>query len=147
MDEIAHPNLRRLYEYWAEKRGERTMPSRANIDPLDITYIIGNVIMVDVVAGEPPRFRIRLHGTNLAQRVGYELTGKMLDELPVDDFRALAQQSFAWVVSKQLPLHSRRDRIIDGKFARYETVIMPLSDDGERANRLLVCLIYDDERH
>jgi hypothetical protein len=146
MDDIAHPNLRRLYDYWAEKRGERSMPSRANIDPLDITYIVGNVIMVDVIEGDPLRFRIRLHGTNLAQRVGYELTSKMLDELPINDFRALAQQSFAWVATKRQALHSGRDRIIDGRFARYETVIMPLSDDGERVNRLLVGLIYDDEK-
>jgi hypothetical protein len=146
MDDIAHPNLRRLYEYWVEKRGERDMPARANIDPLDITYIVGNVIMVDVIEGDPLRFRIRLHGTNLAQRVGYELTGKMLDELPINDFRALAQQSFTWVANKRQPLHSRRDRIIDGRFAKYETVIMPLSDDGERVNRLLVGLIYDDEK-
>jgi len=146
MDDIAHPNLRRLYEYWVEKRGERDMPARANIDPLDITYIVGNVIMVDVIEGDPLRFRIRLHGTNLAQRVGYELTGKMLDELPINDFRALAQQSFSWVATKRQPLHSRRDRIIDGRFAKYETVIMPLSDDGERVNRLLVGLIYDDEK-
>ena len=147
MEGIVHPNLRRLYDYWAEKRGERKMPARVDIDPLDILYIVGNVILVDVVEGDPLRFHIRLHGTNLAERVGYELTGKMLDELPVDDFRALAQRSFTWVTSKVQPLHSRRDRIIDGRFARYETVIMPLSDDGERVNRLLVGLIYDDEKH
>ena len=144
MEEIVHPNLRRLYEYWVEKRGERKMPARVDIDPLDILYIVGNVILVDVIDGDPLRFHIRLHGTNLAERVGYELTGKMLDELPVDDFRALAQQSFSWVTSKAQPLHSRRDRIIDGRFARYETVIMPLSDDGERVNRLLIGLVYDD---
>ena len=147
MEEIVHPNLRRLYEYWVEKRGERKMPARVDIDPLDILYIVGNVILVDVIDGDPLRFHIRLHGTNLAERVGYELTGKMLDELPVDDFRALAQQSFSWVTSKAQPLHSRRDRIIDGRFARYETVIMPLSDDGERVNRLLIGLVYDDEKH
>ncbi len=147
MEEIVHPNLRRLYEYWVEKRGEREMPARVDIDPLDILYIVGNVILVDVIDGDPLRFHIRLHGTNLAERVGYELTGKMLDELPVDDFRALAQQSFSWVTSKAQPLHSRRDRIIDGRFARYETVIMPLSDDGERVNRLLIGLVYDDEKH
>lgn len=147
MDEIAHPKLRRLYAYWVEKRGEQSMPARIDIDPLDIIYIVGNVILVDVIDADPFRFHIRLHGTNLAERAGYELTGKMLDELPVDDFRALAQQSFTWVTTNAQPLHSRRDRVIDGRFARYETVIMPLSDDGERVNRLLIGLIYDDEKH
>ncbi len=147
MDEIAHPKLRRLYEYWIEKRGERTMPARVDIDPLDIIYIVGNVILVDVIDSDPLRFHIRLHGTNLAERVGYELTGKMLDEMPDNDFQALAQQSFTWVTTNAQPLRSHRDRIIDGRFVRYETVIMPLSEDGERVTRLLIGLIYDDEKH
>jgi hypothetical protein len=143
--DIAHPKLRRLYEYWDTKRGGRKMPARADLDPLEMTFIIGNIILVDVLDEIPPRFRIRLHGTNLSQRVGYELTGKMLDELPVTEFRALAQQSFARVATTGTATHGRRDRIIDGRFARYETVIMPLSDDGKRVDRLIVGLIYDDE--
>lgn len=143
---ITHPKLRRLYDYWVEKRGEREMPSRVDIDPLDILYIVGNVILVDVVEGDPPGYHIRLHGTNLAERVGYELTGKKLDELPDGEFRALALQSFTWVTNHAQPRHVRADRIIDGRFARYETVILPLSDDGERVTRLLIGLIYDDEK-
>jgi hypothetical protein len=147
MFDIAHPKLRRLYEYWDGKRGGRKMPSRADLDPLEMVFVIGNIIMVDVIEGSPLRFRIRLHGTNLAQRVGFELTGKMLDELPQTEFRALAQESFARVVNNGEPRHGRRDRIIDERPARYETVIMPLSSDGERVDRILVGLIHDDERH
>lgn len=145
MPDIAHPKLKRLYEYWDGKRSGRRMPARADLEPLDLTFIFGNVILVDVVDEVPPRFRVRLHGTNLVQRAGYELTGKMLDELPVAGFRDLANQSFTHVATTGAPFHTRRDRIIDGRFARYETVIMPLSDDGERVNRLLIGLVYDDE--
>ena len=80
------------------------MPARADIDPLDMMFVIGNIILVDVLAETPLRFRIRLHGTNLVQRVGYELTGKMLDDLPVNDFRRLAQQSFTEAVTTAAPL-------------------------------------------
>jgi hypothetical protein len=147
MLDITHPKLRRLYEYWCEKRGDRMMPARADLDPLDMTFVIGNIILVDVIAGSPPRFRVRLHGTNLVQRVGYELTGKMLDELPQTEFRKLAQESFTRVVTSAEPIAGKRDRVIDARFARYETIIMPLSGDGEFVDRLLVGLIYDDERH
>jgi hypothetical protein len=145
MPDISHPKLQRLYDYWDAKRGGRRMPSRADIDPLEITFVVGNVILVDVLDEEPPRFRIRLHGTNLSQRVGYELTGKMLDELPVTEFRTLAQQSFARVAATAEVTHGKRDRVIDGRFARYETVIMPMSGDGVRVDMLLCGLIYDDE--
>jgi hypothetical protein len=145
MLDIAHPKLRLLHEYWDRKRAGRKMPARADLDPLDMTFVIGNIILVDVLDEMPPRFRIRLHGTNLTQRVGYELTGKMLDELPITEFRTLAQQSFARVANTGEATHGKRDRIIDGRFARYETVIMPLSDDGVRVDRLIVGLIHDDE--
>ncbi|HWB49396.1 MAG TPA: PAS domain-containing protein [Stellaceae bacterium] len=146
MPEIGHPKLRRLYDYWDGKRQGRKMPARADLDPLDMTFIVGNVILVDIVDRSPPRFRIRLHGTNLVQRAGYELTGKMLDELPVTEYRKLAVQSFTQVATTAEVLHGRRDRIFDGRIARYETVIMPLSDDGERVDRLIIGLIYDDEK-
>jgi hypothetical protein len=142
---INHPKLQRLYDYWVTKRGDRKMPARADLDPLDMVFIIGNIILVDVLGETPPRFRIRLHGTRLVERAGYELTGKMLDELPVTEFRTLAQQTFAEVATTGEPLQGKRDRIIDGRFARYETVLMPLSDDGEQVDRLLIGLVYDDE--
>ncbi len=83
--EISHPRLQRLYQYWSAKRGQRKMPSRADIAVSDIAYVVGDVMLVDVIDGAPPRFRIRLHGTNLAERAGHEITGKMLDELPEND--------------------------------------------------------------
>ena len=146
MPDIAHPKLRRLYEYWDSKRAGRKMPARADLDSLEMSFIFGSLILVDVIDGLPLRFHIRLHGTNLSQRAGYELTGKMLDELPVPEYRALAQQSFTRVVTTGEVVHGKRDRIFGGRFARYETVIMPLSDDGARVDRLLIGLIYDDEK-
>jgi hypothetical protein len=146
MFDIAHPKLRRLFEYWDGKRGRQKMPSRADLDPIEMVFVIGNIILVDVLDGSPPRFRIRLHGTNLSQRVGFELTGKMLDELPETEFRELAQESFSRVVASAEPRHGRRDRLIDGREARYETVILPLSSDGTTVDRLIVGLIHDGER-
>jgi hypothetical protein len=145
-DAIEHPKLRRLYDYWDGKRAGREMPARADLDPLDMTFVIGNMILVDVLPENPVRFRIRLHGTNLSQRIGFELTGKMLDELPQVEFRKFAQESFTQTVEQRGPRHGRRDRVLDGRVARYEAVLLPLSSDGETVDRILVGLIHDDER-
>ena len=142
---IEHPKLQQLFDYWASKRGERKMPSRAEIDALDLSFIIGNVILVDVIAGTPLGFRIRLHGTNLSERVGYDLTGKMLDEMPDAQFRDLTRLSFTKVSTTGKPLQGRRDRVLDGKLRRYETIILPLSGDNARVDMLICGLIYDDE--
>ena len=142
---IEHPKLQQLFDYWESKRHGRDMPSRADIDPLDLTFIIGNLILVDVIAGAPLGFRIRLHGTNLSERVGYELTGKMLEEMPQVEFRELTRRSFTKVHDTAKPLHARRDRMLDGKPRRYETIILPLSSDDARVDMILCGLIYDNE--
>jgi hypothetical protein len=143
MQGIVHPSLQRLYDYWLEKRGDRLMPSRAEIDPLDMRFVIGNLIMIDVIEGQPPQFRIRLHGTHLSERVRFDLTGKMLDEMPQAEFRELTRQSFTKVVTTKQPLHARRDRVLDNRRRSYETIILPLSSDGERVDRILCGLLYD----
>ena len=142
---IEHPALQRLFDYWGSKRGARGMPARADIDPLELGFIIGNVILVDVIEGDPPRFRIRLHGTNLVERAGYELTGRFLDELPQPEFRELTRLSFTRVAETGEPLRLRRDRMLDGRSRRYETIILPLSSEGTRVDMLLCGLVYDDE--
>lgn len=146
MLEIASPRLRRLYEYWCERRRGRRFPARADVDPLDLSFLLGNLILADVVEGDPPAFYIRLHGTNLAERSGYELTGKMLTDLPVGEYRALAVESFTQVAKTGEPVHGHRNRVLDGRLRQYEALILPLSKDGERVDMLMIGMIYSDER-
>ena len=143
MLDIVHPNLRQLYQYWSDKRGERSMPARADLDPLDMRFVIGNVILVDVIAGENLQFRIRVHGTHLSERVRFDLTGKMLDELPHVEFRELTRRSFTKVATTKEPLHAHRDLILDNRRRNYETIILPLSSDGDRVDMILCALFYD----
>ena len=142
--DISHPRLQRLYAYWSAKRGERKMPSRGDLDVADMRYVLGNLMLVEVMDGTAPRFRIRLHGSNLAQRAGYELTGKMLDELPQSEFRRNVGQRWSEVATTGEPRHCRRDSAFDGRTYRYESIILPLSTDGESVNMALVALIHDD---
>lgn len=142
MPEIKHPQLRQLYDYWDGKRGGRALPARADLEPIEMRFAIGNVILVDVIDGEPLKFRFRLHGTNLAEQVRFDLTGKMLDEMPQAEFRELTRQSFTKVAQTKQPLHGERDRILDNRRRTYETIILPLSSDGERVDMILCGLYY-----
>lgn len=145
MPEISTPKLQRLYEYWSRQRGDRNWPSRADLDPVEMRFILGNVILVEVLPETPPRYRIRLHGTTLTQRVGYDLTGKMLDDMPVPEFRELSRRSFNKVVRTGEPLHVVADRMVDGRIQHYESVLMPLSNSGTAVDMLLIGLVYDGD--
>lgn len=152
MPAIDNPNLRLLYDYWMEKRGDRPFPSRADLDPLDMQFIIGNVCLVDVTSGDPPRFRVRLQGSNLTRRLGRDwdgdmrdVTGRMLDELPPTDFWIQAIESFTTVVKTGEPFHVKRIQILDGQPYRYDGIALPLSKDGKTVNMLLVGMVHADD--
>jgi len=137
------PLLQRLYAYWTERRGDAVMPARADIDPVDMTYVLGRLLLVDVLC-RPTRFRFRLHGSGLALRAGRDLTGKVLEELPSNEFRTLAQRSFRAVVEHARPLHTERHRVLDRRPRHYETLVLPLGDDRRTVDMLLVGLIHED---
>ena len=146
MPDIKHLRLRQLYDYWDGKRGTRSMPARADLDPIEFRFAVGDVILVDVIAGDPPQFFIRLHGTNLSERTNFDLTGKMLDEMPAPEFRDLSNRTFRRVVESKEPLHAVAERLLDGRMQRYEVILLPLSSDGETVDRLMLGMIYQPLR-
>jgi hypothetical protein len=74
----ADPILRTLWSYWTERRGQRSMPAREDIDPVDIPSILPHLQLVEPVDG---RFRFRLAGTAIVTAYGAEMTGKYVDDV------------------------------------------------------------------
>ena len=91
-------------------------------------------------------FRFRLLGSELVARAGYDMTGKMADDLPSLENRSVLLRRCHDLVRARRPNAQRCERIIDGETTRYEAVWMPLSDDGERVNMLFGALIYLDPK-
>jgi hypothetical protein len=129
-------DLKRLHRYWTERRGERLFPSRADIDPVDFGYALGRISLVDVLDG--PRFRYRLVATRLTDHLGYEMTGKFLDELPDAETRDYARRFYVEALARRRPLHHREAVVLDDRRWRQEALILPLSSDGEGIDMLLV---------
>ncbi len=141
--DLTEPRLIRLFEHWQSLCAGRPMPARADFQPADIAFILGNVLLVDVLH-DPLRFRVRLHGTNMVLRAGYDLTGRFIDQLPNAEFRKATEESFARVVEKREPRAWSRKRMIGDRWMDYDTLMLPLSADGRRVDMLLVGFIYRD---
>jgi hypothetical protein len=90
---IAEPLLRRLADYWLSRRAGRLMPSRGDIDPLDIPWALPHLFLIDCIAdagrgadGGRWRYRYRLAGEEIegVLRRGtfgrHSLRGVWLDE-------------------------------------------------------------------
>ena len=133
---IADDNLRRLYQYWSGKRGDRRFPARRDIDPLDFAYVLGWVTLIDVTYG-PTRFRVRLYGSELAHRIGADLTGTYADQHPNHEFGAMLQRSWQEVVDRGEAVCVRYDRVVDNRKQPWEALRMPMSADGKTIDMLL----------
>lgn len=138
---IRHPELRRLYDYWKARRGGRRYPGRLDIDPVDIKYALGNVSLVEVV-GDPPRFRWRLVGSQLAHRLGNDMTNQWVDEYPNQGYREYLIGSYHKILKTGEPTLALNERDIEGKPRRFEVLRLPLAEDGQTINMILICPMY-----
>jgi hypothetical protein len=139
---IQAPLLRRLHEDWQARRRGRPLPARADFDPLDLKYLMGKLLLVDVLR-EPLRFRFRLVGTELVKRAGIDLTGKMLDDYPDPEFREYMRERYGAAVTSRQPLGSVQSRLVlDGRVRRYEALLLPLANDGETVDMLMIGVVY-----
>jgi len=135
--EIRSERLRRLFDYWDRKRGDRAFPARADLDPLEFRYILGNIAIAEVER-DPLRFRFRLVGTEIVQRDGTDLTGRYTEDHPQPEYRALMHRAYSEVIEAGQPRCHARERLLDGRMRRYEVLYLPLASDGQTIDMLLV---------
>ena len=142
MSEIRSPDLRRLRDDWEARRHGREMPTRADFDVLDLRYLIGRITLFDV-AYDPMRYRCRLHGTAIARRVGYEMTGKTLEDIPSSALRTKMHAHFGRVVEGRRPMVETREReTLEEGTIDCEVLILPLSADGKTVDMLLIGMAF-----
>jgi hypothetical protein len=144
LEEIETPYLRRLFAYWQDKRRGRDFPSRRDLDPREFAFALGHVLLIDVLEN-PQRFRFRLHGSVLSFRARYDMTGRMVDELPNEENRAVLLARCCQLVETKRPCFARSQRVVDGLVYGYEVVWLPLSSDGTTVDMLLGGLAYFDD--
>jgi hypothetical protein len=131
-----HRDLARLLGYWRGKRGRRTLPRRADIDPLDLGFMLERIALTEVHE-EPRRYRLRLVGTWWKRLVGFESTGMWLDDWPYPNQRRMTFDSYEAVVAARRPLWTVRDVWMDDKKLSHEILWLPLSEDERRISMIV----------
>jgi hypothetical protein len=67
------PALTRIEDYWDTIRGNRLMPTRADIDPRDLQGVLANTFVLERIA--PGLARFRVSGSHLTDLLGMEARG------------------------------------------------------------------------
>jgi hypothetical protein len=129
-----HPTL---FRYWAESRGARPMPSRADLDPLAMKAALPHLMLIDVV-GEG--FRYRLVGTQVVQDFGRDLTGKTVgQQLRPMPFAADVGALFARLRDRGVPVFTTgHHQTGDGVTHSVSRLLLPLGEDG-RTSMIMIC--------
>ncbi len=134
--------LRRLLGDWEARRRGRELPARADFDPVDLKYVLGNLSLVDVTHN-PRRYRFRIHATAVAEHMGFDLTGKALEAMPDTQYLALVRKHYDSVVASRRPVMQYRDRLLtDQRVWHCEVLVLPLSTDGQTVDMLMSGFIW-----
>lgn len=133
------PLPRALYEYWAARCRDGRLPSREDVDPIEIPDLLPSLFLVDVVReGGDLRFRYRLVGTRNVERFGVDNTGRWLDELYGKDYFKFVGSEYQDTTIQGKPTWARMTAgYADRPHVVYERLMCPLAADGRTVDMLM----------
>lgn len=136
------PGCEDLVRLWRDKRGDRSVPAWSDFDFYDFKGWHGRITLADV-SYDPYDLRYRLVGTQVAERLGGDYTGKLYSEMvaegmdPFDDFEFYEMTSRKMLVSRL----SGDLRWAGQKYVTVTFVDFPLSDNGETTTHILSAML------
>jgi len=138
------PVLTLALETWNRLRGDRAMPSPADIDPLTLPRaLLPHILLIDVEHEPALRFRWRLIGTHITNVTGRDSTGRYWDEIYDRQIFGKLKTGPLWIMKHRRPVRTFGSAYYVSKdFIGSESVDLPLSVDGSTVSRVMVVTQY-----
>jgi hypothetical protein len=134
---ISDPRLLGLYRYWAAKAGDRPIPRRDDLDPIEMKPWLANLILVEF-KGVFETYRVKLEGTNIETFYRERRTGRGIEALTSEAERQLMKAQYWPVVERGKPAFYEAEFInSEGKLSHQVKLLLPLSEDGITVNMVL----------
>jgi hypothetical protein len=134
------PLFQDLFAYWQKKRGERALPLRKDIDPLELQPHLGSLLIIECLP-ELADFRYRLIGTKVVAAYGRDSTGKTVRELyeTTDaEYCAFLLEVYRAVATQRVTARIRATlRPVHKHFRLADSLLLPL-DGGDGSVRWLL---------
>jgi len=146
-----------IFEYWRSKLKGRRLPSRSDIVPGELRELLPFLFIAKVNTITPAgrEINLRLVGTHIERALGFDLTGfpvggvaRHWQDFTVGrDFFDAANQRSAIIATHELRGTITPEKFLPQQtgaaFLRYHRVVLPLSCDGFRVDRLLGALVAE----
>jgi len=132
-----------FYRYWDSKRNGRFAPARSDIDPIEISNLLPNLYIYKVFR-DPLDYQLTLVGTKIVEMMGADATGQMLGQVlegrkGVEFIRPLFDRI---VETGEYGYSDLSAQWVDRDYYIFHRLLLPLSDDGQKVNRIIGCAFF-----
>ncbi len=139
VDDISIDKMKCIYKYWLKIKGEKSFPSRDDINPADIPAVLPHITLVRVE--DSGRYKLTLVGSENVKANGEDVTGKYLDEIPL--LKKYAKERYDWLVENKKPYIYQGDlKWSTKRFLDYSIIGLPLSNDNEKVDGIMFTGFY-----
>ncbi|HEY8950520.1 MAG TPA: PAS domain-containing protein [Rhizomicrobium sp.] len=145
LSDLENPLVQKALSIWENARGSRSMPSRADMSPRAMSGLLRNTVLVRVL-GQGDEFEFRIVGDAIVQAQGASLQGMTMAQidLVLPGYGSILHNAYANTWRKRIPCaySGWYVREADGRSMFHESLVMPLGDDGETVDHILVVGVY-----
>ena len=144
-ERIRAESLRNLLSYWQTKSAHLgRLPARADLQPDEMLPFLPFVALI-TVQNQDPRFQFRLVGTGIVGAFGRETTSRAVDEKLFGDNASEVERFFSIPVQTRGPAYATGKYTVapTGRGLPFETLLVPLSSNGQAIDMLLGGLVGD----
>lgn len=140
VDDLPNDILRAIYQYWLDVKGARLMPSYEDVSSADIPQLWSHINFIEVDR-KNDRYRCRYVGSETVKAMEIDFTGRYLDELPYVEL--VLKDRYDRLVQEKRP-YFKFDKLkwSNKSFLNYYALGLPLSDDGQNVNMVMLGLCY-----
>lgn len=145
-DGISLPLLQDFAEHWNDLRGDRAIPSRRDFKPENAVRFLPHLFLLDVVRPDM-RFRGRVVGTATVAAIGFDYTGRYLDEVIPEPHMTTVRNDLIDVAETGV-LHYRVTTMAweNRSHAVYHRLYLPFTVDTDRVDMVMGIAQIIDKR-
>lgn len=142
------PKIDKFLAYWRSKCRDGLLPSRPDIDPVEIPDLLSAISIVEIVEEDnATRFRFRLFGTDHVEYNRADFTGSFLEEVFSPKDAEVVAETYRQIVNSGEP-HFWRSHVRQPglEFRHYRRLMLPLASDGKTVDALIGIFEFDKEQ-
>ena len=133
------PKIRSLVEYWHARCEGGRLPRREMIAPADLKALLPTLFLVDCPTRDDRDWVYRLIGTEIAEREGFDKTGKCVRDYFTGSAWPLLRAEYIMCMDENRPVYradTALDRVSRDSF-EFERIFLPLASDGENVDKII----------